>query len=60
MGNNIGSFKFMSSVLENKIQLSIIRQINTPIVSSEYYSVLKDYYQAMITKETEKIVLKKV
>ena len=44
----------------NKIQLSITHQINTPIVSSEYYSMLKEYYQGMIAKETEKIVLKKV
>jgi hypothetical protein len=60
MEENLGSFKFMSNASGNKIQLSITHQINTPIVSSEYYSMLKEYYQGMITKETEKIVLKKV
>jgi hypothetical protein len=60
MENELGSFKFMSNVAGNKIQLSVSHQINTPIVSSEYYSMLKDYYQEMIAKETEKIVLKKV
>ncbi|CAN1574170.1 Domain of unknown function DUF3857 [Flavobacteriaceae bacterium] len=60
MEDNIGNFKFISNASENKIQLSVSHQINTPIVSSEYYSMLKEYYQAMIAKETEKIVLKKV
>jgi hypothetical protein len=60
MEENIGGFKFIVNSSENKIQLSISHQINTPIVSSEYYSMLKDYYQGMIAKETEKIVLKKV
>jgi transglutaminase-like putative cysteine protease len=60
MEDNIGSFKFISNAIGNKIQLSITHQINTPIVPSEYYSMLKEYYQGMIAKETEKIVLKKV
>ena len=60
MEENIGGFKFIVNSSENKIQLIISHQINTPIVNSEYYSMLKDYYQGMITKETEKIVLKKV
>jgi hypothetical protein len=60
MEENLGSFKFLSNASGNKIQLSISHQINTPIVSSEYYSMLKEYYQGMIDKETEKIVLKKV
>ena len=59
MEDNIGSFKFISNASGNNIQLSISHQINTPIVSSEYYSTLKEYYQGMIAKETEKIVLKK-
>ncbi|OOG71873.1 DUF3857 domain-containing protein [Flavobacterium sp. A45] len=60
MEDNIGSFKFISNASGSSIQLSISHQINTPIVSSEYYSMLKEYYQGMIAKETEKIVLKKV
>jgi transglutaminase-like putative cysteine protease len=60
MEDNLGSFKFISNAAGNKIQLSISHQINSPIVSSEYYSMLKEYYQSMIAKETEKIVLKKV
>jgi transglutaminase-like putative cysteine protease len=60
MEDNIGGFKFIINSSGNKIQFIISHQINTSIVPSEYYSMLKDYYQAMITKETEKIILKKV
>lgn len=60
MEENIGGFKFIVNSSENKIQLTITHQINAPIVSAEYYSMLKEYYQGMIAKETEKIVLKKV
>lgn len=60
MEDNIGGFKFIVNSSGNKIQFTITHQINTPIVSSEYYSMIKDYYQGVIAKETEKIVLKKV
>ncbi|PKB17229.1 DUF3857 domain-containing protein [Flavobacterium sp. 5] len=60
MEDNLGGFKFIANTSGNKIQLSITDQINTPIVSSDYYSMLKEYYQGVIAKETEKIVLKKV
>ncbi|WP_348799849.1 DUF3857 domain-containing protein [Flavobacterium adhaerens] len=58
--NNIGQFRYIANVAGNKIQISISHQIITPIVSSEYYTALKDYYQGMITKETEKIILKRI
>lgn len=60
MEDNLGAFKYVANNEGNKIQLVISHQINMPIVSSEYYSMLKDYYQGMIAKETEKIVLKKI
>lgn len=60
MEDDMGSFKFIANTSGNKILLSISHQINTPIVSAEYYSVLKEYYQNMVAKQTEKIVLKKV
>lgn len=60
MVENLGSFRFMTNLLENTIQLSISHQINTPIISSEYYSMLKEYYQGMVAKENEKIILAKI
>jgi len=40
--------------------LVISHQINEAIVSTEKYEMLKNYYKAMIAKETEKIVLKRI
>ncbi|MBG6112097.1 hypothetical protein IWX84_002993 [Flavobacterium sp. CG_9.10] len=59
MQDNLGSFKFVTNLSGNTIQLAITHQINTPIISSEYYSMLKEYYQGMVSKENEKIVLTK-
>lgn len=58
--DNIGSFKFMTSTFGNTIQVSIVSQMNTPIVSSEYYAMLKEFYKTMIDKQNEKIVLVKI
>ncbi len=58
-GDDIGSFKYSIANVENKIQLSVSATINFAIVSAEYYEVLKDFYQKMIEKESEKIVLAK-
>jgi transglutaminase-like putative cysteine protease len=60
MADNVGSFKYNISANENTLQLAISHQINEAIVSSEDYEMLKDYYQGMVAKETEKIVLKKI
>lgn len=60
MQDDIGSFKFITSSSANTINLLIMNQINTPIVSSEYYDMLKEFYQKMIDKQNEKIVLVKI
>jgi hypothetical protein len=60
MQENLGSFRFNANVVGNQIQISIINQINTAIIPPEYYSMLKEYYQGIIDKENEKIVLIKV
>ncbi len=60
MQDDLGIFKFMTSSSGNTINLIIMNQINTPIVSSEYYDMLKEFYQKMIDKQNEKIVLVKI
>lgn len=57
---NIGVFKYLSSLNGNVIQFLISNQINSSIVSSESYADLKLYYQKMIEKQNEKIVLTKI
>ncbi len=59
-GENIGSFMFNCVALDNKIQIVIIKDINKQLVSSDFYDVLKSFYQQMIDKQNEKIVLKKI
>lgn len=60
MEDNLGSFKFNIAVNENTLQMIISHQINNAIVSTQQYEMLKEYYKAMIAKETEKIVLKRI
>lgn len=44
----------------NKIQIIITREINAAILVADYYEDLKQFFQKIIEKENEKIVLKKV
>lgn len=60
MEDNLGTYTFVANAEGNKIKFLISHQINTPVISPEHYSVLRDYYRDMIAKETEKIILKKV
>jgi hypothetical protein len=60
MEDNLGSFKFNIAPTANGYQINIQHQINEAIVSTEKYEMLKEYYKAMIAKQTEKIVLKRI
>jgi transglutaminase-like putative cysteine protease len=60
MQENLGSFRFNTNVVGNQIQISITNQVNTAIIAPAYYSMLKEYYQGIIDKENEKIILTKV
>ena len=59
MEENIGSFKYNIAQADNKVQLSVVVDINYATVSPDYYLTIKDFYQKMIEKQSEKIVLKK-
>jgi hypothetical protein len=60
MQDDLGTFKYMTTSSGNTINIIITHQINTPIISSEYYDMLKEFYQKMIDKQNEKIVLVKI
>lgn len=60
MEDNLGSFMYNIAANENTLQISVSHQINRAIVTPEKYDMLKEYYKAMIAKETEKIVLKRI
>jgi hypothetical protein len=58
--DNIGTYKYIIGATGNKIQISITSDINTAIVPADYYTALKEFFQKMIDKQNEKIVIKKV
>jgi len=59
-GENIGAFKYIIVNTGNLIQVMITLDRNVAIVSADYYDILKAFYQQMIDKQNEKIVLKKI
>jgi hypothetical protein len=59
-GENVGAFKYIIANSQNSIQIAITKDINSAIVPADFYEVLKDFYQQMIDKQNEKIVLKKI
>lgn len=59
-GDDIGSFKFLIRNDLNMIQLAVTSVINSASLPADYYPFLKDFFQQMIVKQNEKIVLKKI
>ena len=60
LDNNMGSFSYKMSTVENQIQVLIAFNINTAIIAASDYLNLKQFYKNCIAKENEKIVLKKI
>lgn len=58
-GNEL-SFSINVNSQNNKIQFAITKEINFAIVSSDFYESIKEFYQKMIDKQNEKIVLKRI
>jgi len=45
---------------QNKIQILVTKEINMAIISADFYGSIKDFYQKIIDKQNEKIVLKRI
>jgi len=60
MEENLGSFKYTIQQQGKNIQLMVISNINYGTVPANYYETLKDFFQKVIEKQNEKVVLKKV
>jgi len=58
-GDTIGAFSYVVENTENKIKMIITTTMNTAIVPADFYDVLKEFYQGMIDKQNEKIILTK-
>ncbi len=59
MEEDMGSYSFNITASGNKIQLVATLDIKWSLIPATHYEGLKNFYKAMIEKETEKIVLKK-
>ena len=57
--NDLGEFKFLPRVIGNNIQLSTSFEINKAAMGPETYLFLKEFFNQMIKKENEQIVLTK-
>ena len=58
--DNLGLFKYNIGSTDNNIQIIINHEINSAIIAPLYYEALKEFYNQVVQKETEKIVLTKV
>lgn len=59
MSDNNGSMKYMITNKDKQIQLSVVMEINSAILPSEYYEEVKGFFAEVVKKQTEKVVLKK-
>lgn len=59
-GDEIGDFKYIIASNENQIQVAITMDLYKSLVASDFYEVMKDFYQKIVDKENEKIVLVKI
>jgi hypothetical protein len=44
----------------NRVQILVTKEINLAIIHADFYDSIKEFYQKMIDKQNEKIVLKKI
>jgi hypothetical protein len=58
--DNQAVFSFLASTSGNRIQLKVTETQSAPIVAPQFYEAFKEYFQKMVDKQSEKIVLKKL
>jgi hypothetical protein len=58
--DEVFSFLFNSKYEADTIQIGVTIQVNKVLLPASYYEMLKEFYQKMISKLSEKIVLKKI
>ncbi|ALJ04937.1 transglutaminase [Pseudalgibacter alginicilyticus] len=57
--DNMGTFTYQVVNVVGGLQLTVNEQINSSIISSQYYTALKEYFKQIIEKQNEQIVLTK-
>lgn len=56
----IGSYMYNITAKENQIQVKLTSEIKSPLISAEGYEMIKTYFQQIVQKNSEKIVLTKI
>ncbi|MDP2686202.1 MAG: transglutaminase domain-containing protein [Aequorivita sp.] len=59
LGENTGSYRYLITQVGNKLQLSVEFSMNKSFIAAEEYANLKKFYELLIAKENEKVVLSK-
>jgi len=59
LGENTGSYRYLISQTGNKLQLSVEFSINKSFIAADEYGNLKKFFELLIAKENEKVVLSK-
>lgn len=59
LGENTGGYRYLISQVGNKLQLSVEFTINKSFIAAEEYGNLKKFFELLIAKENEKVVLSK-
>lgn len=60
MPDGFGSFKYSLKQSGSQIQFNVITDINKSLIPPNYYASLKEFYNQMVMKYDEKIVLSKI
>ncbi len=58
--DNIGVFKFQVTTKGNRVDTLCILEFKKSLVTPQYYAALKDFYDKLVKKESEKIILTKI
>jgi hypothetical protein len=56
----IGSYQYNITSRGNQVQIKLTSSINAPLISSEGYVMIKNYYEQIVLKNKEPIVIKKI
>ncbi|WP_459210714.1 transglutaminase [Aquimarina rhabdastrellae] len=57
---NMGSFSYRINEMNGVIQVVVSETVKSPIIPSDYYPTLKEFYKQVVEKENEQVVLKKI
>lgn len=60
MPDNMGKFSFTTNVGNGQIQVLVDESVTTSVIPAEKYGALKEFYNQIVAKENEQVVLKKI